>query len=76
MLQRNLLYTGVSRGKRLVVLVEQKNSCHRDAKRIGTAALVKTQRMVDRACVIPAVRPLLDPNPIGCVPDYRTVFER
>jgi hypothetical protein len=33
MLQRNLLYTGVTRGKRLVVLVGQKNASLGDAQR-------------------------------------------
>ncbi len=43
MLQRNLLYTGVSRGKKLVVLVGQNR--HRRAKRLRPPALVKAAGM-------------------------------
>ena len=43
MLQRNLLYTGVTRGKRLVVLVGQKKGRgHRRAQRFGAPPLVET----------------------------------
>ncbi len=46
MLQRNLLYTGVTRGKRLVVLVGQKKGrCHRRAQRVGTTTMVEVERM-------------------------------
>ena len=48
MLQRNLLYTGVTRGKRLVVLVGQKKAVAiavRNAS--GTAALVKAGGMAE-----------------------------
>jgi len=46
MLQRNLLYTGVTRGKRLVVLVGQKKGhCDRGSRRIGPATLVEARRM-------------------------------
>ena len=46
MLQRNLLYTGVTRGKRLVVLVGQRESrCHRGAQRVGAQTLVEAQRV-------------------------------
>ncbi len=31
MLARNLIYTGITRGKRLVVIVGQKGHCHGDA---------------------------------------------
>ena len=41
MLQRNLLYTGVTRGKRLVVLVGQKKAIA-IAARLGRAAVVQT----------------------------------
>ena len=45
MLQRNLLYTGVTRGKRLVVLVGQKKAvANRGAQRLGAAALVEAGR--------------------------------
>ena len=38
MLRRNLLYTGITRGKRLVVLVGQKKAVgHRGAQRLRTA---------------------------------------
>ena len=49
MLQRNLLYTGVTRGKKLVVLVGQKKGRHRRAQRIGASAVVETERMVGSA---------------------------
>jgi exodeoxyribonuclease V alpha subunit len=40
MLQRNLLYTGVTRGKRLVVLVgPEEGRCHRGAQRLGPAVV-------------------------------------
>ena len=52
MLQRNLLYTGVTRGKRLVVLVGQKKANrHRGAQRLGPAALVEAGGMVERGRV-------------------------
>ena len=41
MLQRNLLYTGVTRGKRLVVLVGKKGRRHRGAQRLGPEAWSK-----------------------------------
>jgi exodeoxyribonuclease V alpha subunit len=44
MLQRNLLYTGVTRGKKLVVLVGQRKA-HRRPKRVGSATLVEARRM-------------------------------
>ena len=44
MLQRNLLYTGVTRGKRLVVLVEEGRR-HRGAQRLGPAAVVEISGM-------------------------------
>jgi ATP-dependent exoDNAse (exonuclease V) alpha subunit len=44
MLQRNLLYTGVTRGKPLVVLVGQKNR-HCGAQRLRAAAVVEADRM-------------------------------
>ena len=40
MLERNLIYTGVTRGKKLVVLVGQKGRRNRGQKHLGTAALV------------------------------------
>ena len=44
--QRNLLYTGVTRGKKLVVLVGQKEGGrHRGAQRVGAEAVVEAQRM-------------------------------
>ena len=49
MLQRNLLYTGVTRGKRLVVLVGQKKAvAHRGAQRLGPTALVEAGGMAER----------------------------
>ena len=46
MLQRNLLYTGVTRGKRLVVLVgREEGRRHRSAQRLGPASLVEAGRM-------------------------------
>jgi hypothetical protein len=43
MLQRNLLYTGITRGKRLVVLVGQKKAIAiASAECRGTTSLVKT----------------------------------
>jgi len=43
MLQRNLLYTGVTRGKKLVVLVE--GGRHRGPQRVGAQAVVEAQRV-------------------------------
>ena len=44
MLQRNLVYTGVTRGKRLVVLVGQKQGAgHRRARAADPAPLVEAQ---------------------------------
>ena len=44
MLQRNLLYTGITRGKRLVVLVGQKQGPrHRGEERLRPAALVEAR---------------------------------
>ena len=46
MLQRNLLYTGVTRGKRLVVLVGQKKAVAIAVRNVsGTTALVEAERM-------------------------------
>ena len=45
MLQRNLLYTGVTRGKRLVVLVGQKKAIAIAVTRFGPAALVEARRV-------------------------------
>ena len=45
MLQRNLLYTGVTRGRKLVLLVGQKRARHRSSQRLRTATLVKAQGM-------------------------------
>ena len=46
MLQRNLLYTGVTRGKRLVVLVGQKKAIAIAVRNVsGTATLVEARRM-------------------------------
>jgi ATP-dependent exoDNAse (exonuclease V) alpha subunit len=50
MLQGNLLYTGVTRGKRLVVLVGQKTAVA-IAARNGPAALVETAGMAARGCL-------------------------
>ncbi len=56
MLQRNLLYTGVTRGKRLVVLVGQKKANrHRGTQRLGPAALVEAGGMVASRPAPPAV---------------------
>ena len=45
MLQRNLLYTGVTRGKKLVVLVgPEEGGCHRGPQRLRSPALVETGR--------------------------------
>jgi hypothetical protein len=41
MLQRNLLYTGVTRGKRLVILLGQKKAVAIAVKSLGPAALVE-----------------------------------
>src|SRR5215217_7545515 len=50
MLQRNLVYTAVTRGKRLVVLVGQKKAiAHRSAQRVWTATLVEAERMARQA---------------------------
>ena len=44
MLQRNLLYTGVTRGKRLVVLVgPEEGSRNRSQKRLGPQAVVEAR---------------------------------
>ena len=45
MLQRNLLYTGVTRGKRLVVLVGQKKAVAIAVRNVSAAAVVETGRM-------------------------------
>jgi ATP-dependent exoDNAse (exonuclease V) beta subunit len=45
MLQRNLLYTGVTRAKKLVVLIGQKKA----AQRLGPSTLVETRRVAARA---------------------------
>jgi len=42
MLQRNLLYTGVTRGNRLVVLVGQKKAVAIAVQHLGQAAVVET----------------------------------
>jgi exodeoxyribonuclease V alpha subunit len=48
MLQRNLLYTGVTRGKRLVVLVGQKKgpSGGTDVDRLGSALMEAIDRLL------------------------------
>jgi hypothetical protein len=52
MLQRNLLYTGVTRGKRLVVLGwAEEGRRHRGAQRLGPAALVEAAGMAERGCL-------------------------
>ena len=57
MLQRNLLYTGVTRGKRLVVLVGHKKA---GAQRVRPAALVEARRVVaSRHLRLPANRQLI-----------------
>ena len=49
MLQRNLLYTGVTRGKQLVVLVgPEESGRHRRAQRVWTATVVEVERMARR----------------------------
>ena len=49
MLQRNLLYTGVTRGKRLVVLVGQKKAVAIAVRNIsGQASVVETRRVAAR----------------------------
>jgi hypothetical protein len=46
MLQRNLLYTGIARGKRLVVLIGQKKAVAIAVRKcLGTAEVVKTGGM-------------------------------
>jgi exodeoxyribonuclease V alpha subunit len=46
MLQRNLLYTGVTRGKRLVVLVgAEEGGCHRGSQRLRSPPLVEALRV-------------------------------
>jgi superfamily I DNA/RNA helicase len=46
MLQRNLLYTGITRGKQLVVLVGQKKARrHRGTKRLWPAEVVEAGRV-------------------------------
>jgi hypothetical protein len=58
MLQRNLLYTGITRGKRLVVLVGQmKAGRNCRAQCIRTTAMVETRRMVSVGFVWPSVEP-------------------
>ena len=42
MLQRNLLYTGVTRGMRLVVLVGQKKAIATGTQRLGPTEVVQT----------------------------------
>jgi len=52
MSQRNLLSTGVTRGKRLVVLVGQKKARrYRRAERLGPQALVEAAGMAERGCL-------------------------
>ena len=48
MLQRNLLYTGVTRGKRLVVLVGQKKAVAIAVRSLSPEALVEAGGMVER----------------------------
>ena len=49
MLQRNFLYTGVTRGKRLVVLVGQKKAVAIAVRNVsGRTALVETGGMAER----------------------------
>jgi exodeoxyribonuclease V alpha subunit len=46
MLQRNLIYTGVTRGKRLVVFGwSEEGNCHRSPECVGSPALVEAKRM-------------------------------
>jgi superfamily I DNA/RNA helicase len=45
MLQRNLLYTGVTRGKRLVVLVGQKKAIAIAVRNVSGRGVVETGRM-------------------------------
>ena len=48
MLQRNLLYTGVTRGKRLVVLVGQKKAIAIAVQRLRPPALVEASSMAEQ----------------------------
>ena len=52
MLQRNLLYTGVTRGKRLARAGRaEEGRRHRGAQRLGPAALVEAAGMAERGCL-------------------------
>jgi exodeoxyribonuclease V alpha subunit len=48
MLQRNLLYTGITRGKRLVISLGQESDHDRGQECIGTTSLVEVAGMVAR----------------------------
>lgn len=53
LLQRNLLYTGVTRGKRLVVLLAQTNALAMAVKRIGSQRLTRLrQRLLEPSAPI------------------------
>src|ERR1700720_3924681 len=56
MLHRNLLYTGVTRGKRLVVLVGQKKADAIAVRNVRPTAVVETERMVGSNCDAPAAK--------------------
>jgi len=49
MLQRNLLYTGVTRGKRLVAWSAKEGCRDSRAQRVATTAVVETERMTGNA---------------------------
>ena len=63
MLQRNLLYTGVTRGKRLVVLVGQK-------KAVAIAVRNVSGRRPGRSCRSGCVRARPSRGPLACRVDY------
>jgi hypothetical protein len=66
MLQRNLLYTGVTRGKKLVVLVAQKKAVAiAVGKRIGAATLVEVEGMVITAYQLIRLDSPASPQPAG-----------
>ena len=49
-LQRNLVYTGVPRGKHLVVLMGSGGTCDRRQGSAGTEAMVEVTGLADRQC--------------------------
>ena len=61
MLQRNLLYTGVTRGKKLVVLVGQESPCYCRPQRVGAAAMVEAAGVADEKPSFWADRPAHEP---------------